>query len=152
FANSALFVPKANADDLAQLCFKENGKFRFSTSAHAAWAAPIINDLVAANQGSALVLSSTTAAGKLYAESLRKAHPNLRVHSQWDGRSLARIVSEWRDDHSSVLVGTRSLMTGTDAPGLTNTLVIVDRVARSAGNPVDDARTAKIQERLEMDR
>lgn len=152
FANSALFVPKANADDLAQLCFTENGKFRFNTSAHAAWAAPIINDLVGANEGSALVLSATTAAGKLYVESLRKAHPDLTVHSQWDGRSLRNIVAEWRDDYGSVLIGTRSLMTGTDAPGQTNSLVICDRVARSASNPVDDARTAKIQERLEIDK
>jgi ATP-dependent DNA helicase DinG len=43
-------------------------------------------------------------------------------------------------------------MTGTDAPGQTNTLVICDRVARSAGNPVGDARTAKIQEKLEIDK
>lgn len=152
FANSALFIPKADADDLAQLCFSDNGKFRFNTSAHAAWATNIINDLVAANEGSALVLSSTTAAGKLYAESLREAHPNLTVHSQWDGRSLGNIVSEWRDDHGSVLIGTRSLMTGVDAPGGTCSLVICDRVARSASNPVGDARTAKIQERLEIDR
>ncbi len=152
FANSALFIPRADADDLAQLCFTDNGKFRFNTSAHAGWAAKIINDLVAANEGSALVLSSTTAAGKLYAESLRKAHPNLTVHSQWDGRSLRNIVAEWRDDHGSVLVGTRSLMTGVDAPGGTCSLVVCDRVARSASNPVGDARTAKIQERLEIDK
>ena len=152
FANSALFIPKADADDLAQLCTNDNGKFRFNTSAHAAWAASIINDLVAANEGSALVLSSTTAAGKLYAESLRSAHPHLTVHSQWDGRSLGRIVAEWRDDHGSVLIGTRSLMTGVDAPGGTCSLVICDRVARSASNPVGEARTAKIQERLEIDR
>jgi ATP-dependent DNA helicase DinG len=152
FANSALFIPKADADDLAQLCTNDNGKFRFNTSAHAAWAASVINDLVAANEGSALVLSATTAAGKLYAESLRRAHPHLTVLSQWDGASTQNVVKRWRDDHDAVLIGTRSLMTGTDAPGQTNTLVICDRVARSAGNPVGDARTAKIQERLELDK
>jgi ATP-dependent DNA helicase DinG len=152
FANSALFIPKANADDLAQLCSTDNGKFRFNTSAHAAWAASVINDLVAANEGSALVLSATTAAGKLYAESLRRAHPHLTVLSQWDGASTQNVVKRWRDDHDAVLIGTRSLMTGTDAPGQTNTLVICDRVARSASNPVGDARTAKIQERLEIDK
>jgi ATP-dependent DNA helicase DinG len=51
-----------------------------------------------------------------------------------------------------VLVGTRSLMTGVDAPGATASLIIVDRPPRSAGNPVDDARVARIQERLELDR
>jgi ATP-dependent DNA helicase DinG len=152
FANSALFIPKANADNLAQLCSTDNGKFRFNTSAHAAWAASVINDLVGANEGSALVLSATTAAGKLYAESLRRAHPHLTVLSQWDGSSTQNMVKRWRDDHDAVLIGTRSLMTGTDAPGQTNTLVICDRVARSAGNPVGDARTAKIQERLEIDK
>ncbi len=152
FANSALFIPKTDADDLAQLCTTDNGKFRFNTSAHAAWATSVINDLVAANEGSALVLSATTAAGKLYAESLRSAHPRLTVLSQWDGASTQNVVTRWRDDHDAVLVGTRSLATGTDAPGGTNCLTIIDRVPRSASNPVNDARLAKIQERLAVDK
>ncbi len=151
FANSALFVPKASSEDLAELCFMENGKYRFNTSAHAEWASRYINQLVAANGGSALVLSSTTNAGKRYAEALRMAHPDLVVHSQWDGPTKC-VVAEWRQDIGSVLVGTRSLMTGVDAPGTTCDLVIIDRVPRSAGNPVDDARTAKVQERLSIDR
>lgn len=152
FANSALFVPKATPDDLKELCFMENGKSRFDTGRHVEWASRYINQLVAANGGSALVLSATTNAGKRYAEALRMAQPDLVVHSQWDSSSTKNIVAEWRHDIGSVLVGTRSLMTGVDAPGGTCTLVIIDRVPRSAGNPVDDARVAKLQERLELDR
>jgi ATP-dependent DNA helicase DinG len=152
FANSALFVPKASTEDLAELCFMENGKYRFDTSRHVEWASRYINDLVAANGGSALVLSATTNAGKRYAEALRKAHPNLTVFSQWDGGSTKSIVQKWKDDHSSILVGTRSLMTGVDNSGNSCTLVIIDRVPRSAGNPVDDARVSRISERLEIDR
>lgn len=152
FASSALFVPKASTEDLAELCFMENGKRRFDTGRHVEWSSRYINELVSRNGGSALVLSATTNAGKRYAEALRMAHPNLVVHSQWDPGSTKNIVAEWRHDIGSVLVGTRSLMTGVDAPGGTCTLVIIDRVPRSAGNPVDDARVAKIQERLEMDR
>ena len=152
FANSALFAPKASSEDLAELCFMENGKYRFNTSAHAEWASRYINQLVAANGGSALVLSSTTNAGKRYAEALRMAHPNLVVFSQWDGGSTKNIVQKWKDDHSSILVGTRSLMTGVDNSGNSCTLVIIDRVPRSASNPVDDARVSRLSERLEIDR
>jgi ATP-dependent DNA helicase DinG len=51
-----------------------------------------------------------------------------------------------------VLVGTRSLMTGVDAPGETNTLVVIDRIPRAPGNPVDDARVEALMKRLETDK
>jgi ATP-dependent DNA helicase DinG len=152
FANSVLFVPKAKTEDLEKLCFMENGRPRFDTGRHVEWAVHHINELVDANEGSALILSATTAGGKRYAEALRLAHPELVVHSQWDGGSTKNIVKKWKDDHSSILVGTRSLMTGVDLPGNSCTLVIIDRVPRSASNPVDDARVAKLQVRLELDR
>lgn len=126
----------------------------FDSAAHAGWAAEWVVRLVVANAGSALVLASTVAAGRLYAERLRReaALSSVVVHSQWDGVALSRVVEEWKADHGSVLVGTRSLMTGVDAPGGTCSLVVVDRVPRSASNPIDDARVERIMERLELDR
>jgi ATP-dependent DNA helicase DinG len=43
-------------------------------------------------------------------------------------------------------------MEGVDAPGETCNLVVVDRVPRSAPNPVDDARVSAISARLGCDR
>lgn len=146
---SLLFVPRGSVADLAA---PGGGKPRFDTGRHPAWAAPQICDLVGANDGSALVLSATTAAGHLYAEKIRAAHPHLTVHSQWDGPPIRRLIAEWREDHGSVLVGTKTLMTGVDAVGGTCSLVIVDRVPRARGNPVDDARVEQITKRSEIER
>ena len=110
-------------------------------------------ELVEANGGSALILSATTRAGQEYARLLRTvAGGRWKVLSQWDGRAPRRIVADWRADTTSVMVGTRSLMTGVDAPGQTCTLVVVDRIPRAAGNVVDDARVDALAERLELDR
>jgi ATP-dependent DNA helicase DinG len=153
FAHSALFVPKLNDRDLDVVAPKgPNGRRKFDTGRHVDWAAAMIVDLVGANAGSALVLAATTTAGKRYVDELRRRCPELEILSQWDAGSTRQIVDKWRDDIGSVLVGTRSLMTGVDAPGATASLIIVDRPPRSAGNPVDDARVARIQERLELDR
>ncbi|GAA3686332.1 ATP-dependent DNA helicase DinG [Yimella lutea] len=146
FAASALFVPAINADDLAALTGLGG---RFVTGQHAAWAAPKIAELVLANDGSALVLATTKTAGIAYVEHLRAAlrtagANHITVHSQWDGVPVRQALDDWRTDHHSVLVGTRSLMTGVDAPGQTCSLVIIDRIPRTAGNPVDDARVASI--------
>ena len=143
YANSMLYIPRAvDEPDVAALTTTTSwGKAKFGTHKHAAWAVEQMVQLVAANHGSALVLSSTTSSGKLYAQRLRgDARGRWRVYSQWDGEPASAVTSHWRNDKSSVLVGTRSLMTGVDAPGETNTLVIVDRAPRSASNPVDDAR------------
>jgi ATP-dependent DNA helicase DinG len=50
------------------------------------------------------------------------------------------------------MVGTRSFMTGVDAPGETCTLVIVDRVPRAAGNVVDDARVELAMQSQQLDK
>lgn len=76
----------------------------------------------------------------MYAEKLREhARGRWNVLDAW---SLTReaAVAQWRADETSVLVGTRGLMTGVDAPGPTCSLVIVDRIPRAAANPVDEAR------------
>lgn len=148
YAGSMLFIPRAvDTEDVEKLSTLRYGKRKFNTQSHMDWAALMMVKLVAANTGSALILSSTVTAGKRYTELLRReAKGRWNVYSQWDGESTPVITSRWRDDKRSVLIGTRSLMTGVDAPGETNTLVIVDRAPRSASNPVDDARVETLTE------
>jgi len=142
YGRSLLFVPRASApEDVEALNGGwPGGKVRLDTTRHTAWAASMIAALVQANNGSALILAATAAAGRSYAEQLRAGGTGPHIHSQWDGGALRQITAAWRGDVGSVLVGTRSLMTGVDAPGETCSLVVIDRVPRAAGNPVDDAR------------
>jgi ATP-dependent DNA helicase DinG len=152
YGSSMLYIPRAvAAGDVAAITAvsRYNGKPSFDTGKHAEWAAVLMRQLVEANSGSALVLSSTVSAGKEYARLLREqARGRFQVLSQWDGENVRVITQRWRDDPTSVMVGTRSLMTGVDAPGETCTLVIVDRAPRSASNPVDDARVEMISEAI----
>ncbi len=156
FASSALYVPRAVSDaDVSALSisFSGQGKARFDTKAHVNWCKPILEDLVEANGGSGLILAATAQAGREYADTLRAAaRGRWEVYSQWDGNALRMTTAAWREDHHAVLVGTRSLMTGVDAPGDTCSLVVVDRIARSPGNPVDDARVEALMKRLECDK
>lgn len=147
---SALFVPELFADDVKAVT---NSYGKFDTELFAAWAAEIIADLVEANDGHSLVLAVKAAHGKVYAARLREiVGSHINVYSQWDTRSPAKSVALWRDDPHSVLVGTKTMMTGLDAKGETNSLTILDRVPRAPGNPTDDARSTSIQEALEMDK
>ena len=149
-----LFVPRAS-DPAAIAALGTGGygpKPRFDTTRHVAWATPLLVELVQANGGSALVLSATVSAGQQYAAALRARLPHLRVLTQWDGPPLRTQLARWKDDVSSVMVGTRSLMTGVDAPGQTCTLVVIDRVPRSPSNPVDDARVEDMMARAQMDK
>ncbi|MEJ7648601.1 MAG: ATP-dependent DNA helicase [Nakamurella sp.] len=141
YERSVLHIPKMTDTDIRRLSNPYETKQKFDTKAHAAWAVGKVVELVEANAGSALVLSATAAGGRVYAEQLRMAAGGRwKVLSQWDGRLPSAVAADWRADHSSVLVGTRSFMTGLDAPGATCSLVILDRPPRAAGNPVDDAR------------
>jgi len=151
YARSSLFIPQLESEAELHALTREGyrGKRSFDSSAHPAWAVKLIIDLVRANGGRALVLSAKAADGKMYAEQLRRALPSITVHSQWDGGTPSRIATEWREDVGSVLVGTKSLMTGVDAPGETCSLVIVDRIPRSPSNPIDDARVDELNERLQ---
>ena len=104
--------------------------------------------LVEASAGSALVLAATSAAGKAYADALRKKFGGrLTVYSQWDKTGASEAVRLFKADRTSVLVGTKSLMTGVDASGATCRLVIINRAPRRPANPVDDARVELILER-----
>lgn len=149
YGASLFFAPKlTDLADVALVSSARGSRFSLDTRVHPQWAKDQIARLVVANGGSALVLSATVEAGKLYVNTLRRviadAGLDLAVHSQWDGRDARQTVADWRDDHASVLVGTRSMMTGVDAPGQTCSLVIIDRAPRAAGNVVDDARVEQI--------
>ena len=142
YTGSVLHIPRPSpADVIALSAPYETSKTKFHTPGHAEWSLPRITALVAANGGSSLVLAATAAAGRDYTAALREsAAGRWQVLSQWDGRLASAVASDWRDDHASVLVGTRSYMSGLDAPGATCTLVVLDRPPRAASNPVDDAR------------
>lgn len=143
YADSAMYIPRAiNPTDVQELRSRwdKNGKPAFDVGSHRDWATKRIIRLVQASGGRALILSAKANDGKHYAQMLKKAVPEVSVLSQWDDKSLPDLVKEWKEDETSVLVGTKSLATGTDAPGRTNSLVVIDRVPRSPSNPVDDAR------------
>ncbi|MBC9927360.1 ATP-dependent DNA helicase [Leucobacter sp. cx-169] len=151
YAGSAVFIPQvlAQADiDALKRDGAPGAKLAFDTFKHEAWCVKHIVELVRANGGSALILSAKASSGKKYADELRRQLPDLQVYSQWDGGQPARIVNAWRDDVASVLVGTKSMFTGVDAPGETNTLIVIDRPPRAAKNVIDEARVEQVTERL----
>ncbi len=145
-SRSAVFVP---AVDEASLVSFVDGRGKFSTERHQRWSTEAIVRMVRANGGSALVLSATTSGAREYTRALREDLDGFcEVISQVDGGLVPEKVRRWKESESSVLVGTRSLMTGVDASGPTNSLVILDRVPRSVPNPVDEGRVASYQARF----
>lgn len=152
YGRSALFVPRATEEaDIEALSTPNRfgGKPQLDVKKHQAWAMQHIAALVAANRGAALVLAATSEAGKFYAAELRKiSGGRWNVYSQWDGRATPQLLADWKADTRSIMVGTKSLMTGVDAPGPTCSLVVLDRVPRSPSNPVDNARVKLLTERL----
>lgn len=156
YGASALYVPRAtDPADVQALAspWSQPHRPKFDVKAHVQWVMPRLEALVDANGGSALILAATAEAGRAYAERLRAvARGRFEVLSQWDGNALRQTTAAWREDHHAVLVGTRSLMTGVDAPGDTCSLVVLDRIPRSPGNVVDDARVESLMKRLDTDK
>lgn len=129
----------------------KGGKASFDTHKHVNWVAAHMIELVRRNGGRALILSANRRAGeRTYVPALRAAlrGTGISVYSQWEGDSLESLKKRWCDDETAVLVGTRSLMTGVDAPGQTCSLVIYDRPPRAYSNPVDDTRVEDIMAQL----
>jgi len=147
YAQSSLFIPNGIPHMMALTSPGYGGRRKFDTNLHQKWAAELARRLIEANGGSALLLAASARSGKFYTEQLRRAFPGLKIFSQWDGPTATSSVDEWKADPSSVLIGTRSLMTGLDAPGETNSLVILDRIPRSPGNAQDDARAEDLMAR-----
>lgn len=153
YAHSMLYVPKVvEQPELARIANRNGSRWKFDVKLHPAWAVDRIIDLVRANGGRALVLASTRSAGELYADALRASGTRHTIYSQWDGMDPRQVVNAWRSDMTSVLVGTRSLMTGVDAAGDTCSLVIIDRAPRNPGNVVDDARAELLMNRQDVDK
>jgi ATP-dependent DNA helicase DinG len=117
---------------------------RFNHTVHQEWAASVISDLVIANGGSALILS-TSASGALYFyEELKKSLPSsVPLVFYKDGSSKA-VVDGWKSERKAVLVATRGMMTGVDAPGLTCTLVVIDRVPRAPSSITNELRVESL--------
>lgn len=141
YGSSALYIPLPGPEDLDEITNSDWGKLKLDTKLHPDWCIEHIAELLFANGGSGMVISATAWAGKKYAEALR-ADETLRfnVYTQWDAIGRQQAIDAWKADETSVIVGTKSIMTGVDAPGETNSLVIIDRPARSPMNPVDKAR------------
>lgn len=150
---SRVYVPALDRDEAAQVTVpRSDGKRRFDIDSHRQWAISQIRQMVGANGGRALVLAATTQSGQAYVEALRSDRPAWRVMSQWDPGTTGQIVARWRSDETAVLVGTKTLFTGVDAPGETCSLVIVDRIPRARMNPVDDARRDTVSMDQQIDK
>lgn len=147
YARSMLYVPRVSDPAELDRIGRRNGRrWNLDVTQHCVWAGEQMLAMVRANGGSALILSSTARAGRHYADLLRTRGVGHTVLSQWDGADPRQVIQKWREDSTSVLVGTRSMMTGVDAAGDTCTLVIVDRVPRNPANVVDEARASRLIE------
>lgn len=146
YVESSLFIPNG-VPHMQALTSSPYGRPKFDTKLHQVWAAEMARRLIEANGGATLLLAASARSGKFYVEQLRRQFGHLSIYSQWDGPTATSSVDDWKADPTSVLVGTRSLMTGLDAPGDTNSLVILDRIPRSPGNAQDDARVEDLVER-----
>src|SRR5699024_7158066 len=148
YQNSALYVPTPGDGDIDIIGVQRWGKTRMDTQAHHRWAQEHMLELLFANKGSAMVICATASSAKAYAQAIQDDPAmGFGVYTQWDRRGRAAAIQDWNADTSSVIVGTRSLMTGVDAPGDTNTLLIIDRPARAPMNPVDKARCTALIDR-----
>lgn len=83
--------------------------------------------LIKAAGGRALILSTTTDGVSEYATYYRKKLPKLTFLAQGDGPN-SQLVSEFKRDEESCLIGTMGFWHGLDAPGKTLTLDIIDKI------------------------
>lgn len=145
YSRSAVYIPEILVGDSAIQRLAEpkpDGSRGFSrtldTKKHPEWAVDLMKRLCEANGGRALVLSATSEAVPYYVEALSE-HFKGRIPVLQQTKNPAT-VSKWKCSENAILVGTKSYMTGLDAPGPTCSLVIIDRVPRAPGSPPDDAR------------
>lgn len=153
YEDSAAFSPLPTDDDASQLMARNYGRFGFDAKLHPQWAIGIMGDLIEANGGRALVVSSTSAAEKQYTEWLtrRFAGTDINILSKHtSGKSKDALIDEFRADEKSVLVGSRGYMTGVNVKGEALSLLIVDRIPRSAGNLIDNARAESLADSLNL--
>lgn len=83
--------------------------------------------LIKAAGGRSLILSTTTDGVTEYATYYRKKLPNMTFLAQGDGPN-SQLVSEFKKNEESCLIGTMGFWHGLDAPGKTLTLDIIDKI------------------------
>ena len=97
-------------------------------------------DLIEASRGGALCLFTSWAAAQDAAEEARAAL-DFPILVQGE-ENLPQLIEEFRADEEACLFGTRSLWQGVDVPGLTNRLVIIDRIPfPPPSDPLIEARS-----------
>lgn len=94
--------------------------------------------LVTASGGRALVLFTTTTGAQRAAAHLREHLPHLNVFAHGEAPADV-LVRQFAEDETSVLCATMGLWQGTNVPGPSCSLVIIDKVGFA---PVDDVLTA----------
>ena len=99
-----------------------------------------IVELIEASRGGALGLFSSRRAAEEAAQYVRE-RTRYQVYLQGED-TLSVLVKDFAADDSAVLFGTMSLWQGVDVPGLTNRLVIIDRIPfPRPDDPLSQART-----------
>lgn len=102
--------------------------------------------LVDAAGGRTLGLFTTTRAAREAAERIRATFPNLNVLAHGDA-PMGQLVDEFRDDETSVLLGTRGLWQGLDIKGPSLSVVLIDKIPFPMFNdPLMSARKRKVDE------
>lgn len=100
--------------------------------------------LIQASGGGALGLFTSRKAAERATEYMRDK-VDFPVLLQGDGH-LPELISQYKDDESACLFGTRSLWQGVDIPGRTNRLVIIDRIPFPRPNePLTEARSSEAE-------
>ncbi|XCB30351.1 ATP-dependent DNA helicase [Arcanobacterium hippocoleae] len=102
--------------------------------------------LLQASRGGALCLFTSRAGVERAAEYLRK-HVDVPILCQGDD-PLPALIREFSADSAACLLGTLSLWQGVDVPGLTNRLVIIDRIPfPRPDDPLSAARAEAVTRR-----
>lgn len=84
--------------------------------------------------GRTLVLTTTTSSTLQLGKSLK--HPTGGVITKQGDKGLKALIEEFRDDETSVLIGSMSLWTGVDVPGDSLKAVVIDKLPfPSLGSP-----------------
>lgn len=102
--------------------------------------------LIQASGGGALGLFTSRKAAQRAADYIRDK-VDFPVLLQGDSH-LPELITQYRDDDSTCLFGTRSLWQGVDIPGHTNRLVIIDRIPFPRPNePLTEARSSEAEKK-----
>jgi Rad3-related DNA helicase len=104
----------------------------------AEWSTRQVVQAVRQSGGGALVLSTSNAAMKRYADALRAEERWTVIRQGEQGR--AKTIAAFKEDEDSVLVGTRSFFQGLDVQGRSCRLVVIDRIPfASPEDPLENA-------------